>query len=398
MGSQLRSLCVAALTLLGVVALAVPTQAQTTTTQSVDERLEELTRELGEVSAAEAAQLKDVVAAKDRREAAAAKVQSLDVQTVQLKEAQLEAEAELGQVSGRLIAIERGVRIAQQEADRSEAAATAAAQRLYVQNAVIDATPLEFAATLDDTNTALTAQHYLDVIQRQQRQFVSVRQQALQDLVLQKTRLESEAQHAATLRDRATTRQNELARARLELDGARADAQRAEEVEQVALAAIQTVKVRYEREIAVLRVESETIASQLGTASSGTKPNRLLRPVSAPITSSFGPRKHPIFGTVRNHDGIDFGAGMGTPIKAAAGGTVVRAGVLNGYGNVIVLDHGGGISTLYAHQSRFAVSSGERVAVGQVIGYVGSTGFSTGPHLHFEVRLNGRPVDPLEYL
>jgi murein DD-endopeptidase MepM/ murein hydrolase activator NlpD len=119
---------------------------------------------------------------------------------------------------------------------------------------------------------------------------------------------------------------------------------------------------------------------------------RLIWPVSAPITSPFGWR----WG--RMHEGIDLGASYGTPIVAAAAGTVIYAGWEGGYGNLTAIDHGGGLSTAYGHQSRIAVSVGESVAQGQVIGYVGSTGHSTGPHLHFEVRVDGQPVDPLGYL
>ena len=98
------------------------------------------------------------------------------------------------------------------------------------------------------------------------------------------------------------------------------------------------------------------------------------------------------------HPGIDIGAPSGTPIKAAASGMVLTASYNGGYGNHVVLDNGNGIATAYAHQSQIAVSVGQTVSQGQVIGYVGSTGFSTGPHLHFEVRVNGSPVDPMGYL
>jgi murein DD-endopeptidase MepM/ murein hydrolase activator NlpD len=118
----------------------------------------------------------------------------------------------------------------------------------------------------------------------------------------------------------------------------------------------------------------------------------LIWPINAPITSPFGWR----WG--RMHTGIDLGAAYGTSIAAAAAGSVIYAGWLGGYGNLTVIDHGGGLATAYAHQSRIAVSAGESVAQGQIIGYVGSTGHSTGPHLHFEVRVNGQPVDPLGYL
>jgi murein DD-endopeptidase MepM/ murein hydrolase activator NlpD len=98
------------------------------------------------------------------------------------------------------------------------------------------------------------------------------------------------------------------------------------------------------------------------------------------------------------HTGIDISAHSGTPIKAAAGGEVVFAGWWGGYGNVVIIDHGGGISTLYAHCSAIYVRKGQSVSQGEVIAAVGSTGLSTGPHLHFEVRKNGKPVDPLGYL
>ncbi|CAN5885592.1 peptidoglycan DD-metalloendopeptidase family protein [soil metagenome] len=121
-------------------------------------------------------------------------------------------------------------------------------------------------------------------------------------------------------------------------------------------------------------------------------------PVGGSITSGFGYRTHPVLGYQRLHAGTDFGAASGTPIVAAANGVVVSAGWLGGYGNAVVISHGGSIATLYAHQSRLAVGVGAGVSRGQVIGYVGSTGMSTGPHLHFEVRVNGGPVDPARYL
>ncbi len=124
----------------------------------------------------------------------------------------------------------------------------------------------------------------------------------------------------------------------------------------------------------------------------------LMWPVNGPVTSPFGYRIHPILGYRRMHTGIDIGVGYGTPIRASDTGKVIYATWMGGYGNVIIIDHGAGISTLYAHQSSLAVGSGAHVSRGQTIGYVGSTGLSTGPHLHYEVRVNGNPVDPMGYL
>ena len=135
-------------------------------------------------------------------------------------------------------------------------------------------------------------------------------------------------------------------------------------------------------------------AAQAAAGTGGGSPSAAgyIWPVLGPVTSPFGWR----WG--RMHEGIDIGVGSGTPIRAAAAGTVIHAGWLGGYGNLTVIDHGGGVATAYGHQSGLAAGSGAFVAQGQVIGYVGSTGHSTGPHLHFEVRVNGVPQDPLGYL
>lgn len=121
---------------------------------------------------------------------------------------------------------------------------------------------------------------------------------------------------------------------------------------------------------------------------------RFSRPVGGPITSGFGMRFHPILRRNRMHNGIDFGAGHGSPIHAAADGIVIASTYGKGYGNMVILDHGGGMSTLYGHCSRRLVGQGQRVRRGQVIATVGATGLATGPHLHWEVRVNGKAVNP----
>ncbi len=132
-----------------------------------------------------------------------------------------------------------------------------------------------------------------------------------------------------------------------------------------------------------------------GGDSSAQTVSGLIMPVSGGhITSNFGMRFHPILGYSRMHQGIDIGAAWGSPIYAVADGMVSYAGPHGGHGNFVRLDHGGGFGTGYAHMSRIGVSPGERVRAGQVIGYVGSTGLSTGPHLHYEVYQGGVPVDP----
>ncbi|MFT5531548.1 MAG: murein DD-endopeptidase MepM/ murein hydrolase activator NlpD [Candidatus Poriferisodalaceae bacterium] len=130
---------------------------------------------------------------------------------------------------------------------------------------------------------------------------------------------------------------------------------------------------------------------------SRTSPSGLVMPAGGWITSAFGSRRHPILGTVRNHSGVDISGSTGNPVWAAQGGTVILAGTKGGYGNTVTIDHGGYV-TLYAHMSRIRVSNGASVSQGTRIGDIGSTGLSTGPHLHFEVRVGGVPVNPASYL
>jgi len=195
----------------------------------------------------------------------------------------------------------------------------------------------------------------------------------------------------AAVRDRLLASKNELSNARSR--------------RRSSLTATQESEQEFVAEANALAKVSSQLASQIRASQSSspytpttspgdTSPSvhGLIWPVSGPVTSPFGYR----WG--RLHEGIDIGVAYGSPIHAAAAGRVIWCGWLGGYGNLTVLDHGGGLATAYGHQSSIAVSCGQEVAQGQVIGYVGSTGHSTGPHLHFEVRVNGTPVDPLGYL
>jgi murein DD-endopeptidase MepM/ murein hydrolase activator NlpD len=185
-------------------------------------------------------------------------------------------------------------------------------------------------------------------------------------------------------RDALVVRQNALA-------AARAD-------QQSLLASVRSQRRQDEEDLVKMQAASAAIAAQIrahqsssGSSGSGTSARGLIWPVNGPITSGFGWR----WG--RMHEGIDIGVPCGTPIHAAAAGTVIYSGWMDGYGNFVVIDHGNGLATAYGHQSAIYVSGGS-VSQGQVIGAVGSTGNSTGCHLHFEVRVNGNPVDPLGYL
>ncbi len=154
--------------------------------------------------------------------------------------------------------------------------------------------------------------------------------------------------------------------------------------------------IQMEKQLEIREAEVTRILEsyKYGSAPSG----KFAWPVAGRLISGFGNRMHPILGYVRFHSGIDLAAGYGTLVKAADGGQVVQAAYSGGYGYSIIIYHGGGFATLYAHLSSFNVSAGQMVQRGQVIGLVGSTGLATGPHLHFEVRINGAPQNPLAYL
>lgn len=156
----------------------------------------------------------------------------------------------------------------------------------------------------------------------------------------------------------------------------------------------------YESHVGRLEAESRELEREIARRQvrEGTAPGRLSWPVPGPVTSAYGWRIHPIFGTRKLHAGIDLAGSTGQSIRAAGNGTVILASTWGGYGRTVIIDHGGGLSSLYAHQSSISVSLGQSVSAGDVIGRVGCSGYCTGAHLHFETRVGGAPVDPMQYL
>jgi murein DD-endopeptidase MepM/ murein hydrolase activator NlpD len=165
----------------------------------------------------------------------------------------------------------------------------------------------------------------------------------------------------------------------------------------VAMAVAKKEKSATQARLRELRDEQARLASLLAGPGTGARypSGSLIWPANGPTSGQVGPRIHPVYGYASCHTGIDISAGSGSPIWAAAAGTVVSTASGGPYGNHTVISHGDGLSTMYAHQSRFAASAGQKVAKGEVIGYVGSTGYSSGPHLHFEVWVGGVPYNPL---
>jgi murein DD-endopeptidase MepM/ murein hydrolase activator NlpD len=226
---------------------------------------------------------------------------------------------------------------------------------------------------------------------------------------VKRSKLEMQAQRAQTKRVRLKVQGDERAlaaraaqeqEARDALVGARNDLAQAKSEQAVNLSKLSAKDQALADEIAQEQASSAALAAAIRAAQARANQGPtatpssagLIWPVNGPVTSPFGPR----WGSF--HQGIDIGVPMGTPIAAAAAGTVIYCGWEAGYGNLVVIDHGGNLATAYGHQSSIAVSCGQHVEQGQTIGYVGCTGHCFGPHLHFEVRINGSPVDPLGYL
>ncbi len=166
-----------------------------------------------------------------------------------------------------------------------------------------------------------------------------------------------------------------------------------------------TNRAYYEKAERELAKQSEALSKMISRNTQGTTVkvvSGFMKPIAGPITSPFGYRTHPIFKRTIYHSGIDIGGINGGKIRASNSGKVIYSGWYGGYGKVVIIDHGiingKPISTLYAHMSGYTVSAGQNVLKGQVIGYEGSTGYSTGPHCHFEVRVNGKPQNPLNYI
>jgi murein DD-endopeptidase MepM/ murein hydrolase activator NlpD len=167
-----------------------------------------------------------------------------------------------------------------------------------------------------------------------------------------------------------------------------------------ALASAESERAGELKRLQELQAEQKRVAAAIAAASrrsagSGKPTGALIWPTAGSTSGQVGPRTHPVYGYRSCHTGIDIGAPSGQPIKAAAAGTVVSASSNAAYGNMTIISHSGGLATMYAHQSRFGARAGQTVKQGQVIGYVGSTGYSSGPHLHFEVHVNGTPYNPM---
>lgn len=183
-----------------------------------------------------------------------------------------------------------------------------------------------------------------------------------------------------------------------DIEAAKAEYAKAAAAEAAAQASINAIIAQMQAEEEAARQEAaENNQQYTGTGSTATGTYIWPCPSSTYVTSAFGMREHPLFGDERPHSGIDIAGSAGSEVLAADSGTIAVATYSSSYGNYVTIYHSNGDYTLYAHMSSLAVTAGQNVTQGDVIGYVGSTGWATGPHLHFEIRVNGSTVDPLSY-
>lgn len=215
---------------------------------------------------------------------------------------------------------------------------------------------------------------------------------------------------ARDVRDRIAAAKREIDQRTAEIAEYKAKTETQKQVVEQAAELVAHRKAMTARDLAVLERQEEelqqiaeewsakiaALQAKLGRKRSGEI--HMIWPVRGPITSPYGMRLHPILGVYKGHSGMDIGVPMGTPIKAAESGVVIHSGWIEGYGYTTILDHGNNISTLYAHSSRLLKRVGDEVKQGETIALVGSTGWSTGPHLHFEVRVNGKMTNPADWL
>ena len=218
--------------------------------------------------------------------------------------------------------------------------------------------------------------------------------------------LKTAADRAERRRNEVETQKNDIAILTQTLFAQKAEYENAAQYQQGLITRLRQNRTALEAAEQQLAQDSQNLTALIQQRVAIESPNKILLrgtgtltyPSDGIITSGFGYRKHPILGYVRFHSGLDFGADYGSVIRAADAGVVIFAGSYSGYGQAVIIDHGKNITTLYGHTSQIYVSEGQTVQRGQPIAAVGSSGLSTGPHLHFEVRISGEPVDPANYL
>jgi murein DD-endopeptidase MepM/ murein hydrolase activator NlpD len=392
LGSAVSARFAALILLLAFVAVPFATRAPA----QVDDRLAENRKQQSETTAEIKATEAELVAIRGQQGEIQLSLQQIagDLATANQRLAQAQADSARYDVA----ALALGIQIdkTQQKLDEAKAATRRSAVLLYQRS---DGTAmLDLLISTEGSGDFVEGSHYLNRIS-DKRHGDAGRASALRvQLDDQQGKLDEVRRGADAAREAAAAEQRRL-------DGLYAQQQQALANAQSAEASFTAKREELGAKQADLTAKfqalSDEIAASLAKSASGPSlgTGQFIYPVGrVPISSPFGYRTDPISGQQEFHAGVDFAASCGTPIHAADSGVIFSAGPNGGYGNATIINHGAGLATLYGHQSSIAVSVGQVVEQGQVIGYVGSTGYSTGCHLHFEVRVNGTPVNPMGYL
>lgn len=390
------------------VVVAAPVIAQ----EDPDPRDEtELRDAIGHASLEEQAAIEQITAVQDRKAALDAQARELSAKVSDATAALEAAQREVARIDAELAPVRADVERLRGEIEESKAGFENATVSMY-RNASNGAYVLPVLSYIsEDPSDAAAADRYLKTVsddaQRQTDQFTALKE----DLEEAKSELEEQRGRADAARAAVAAERAEVERLQAELEPVRAAVAAEEEEESRLLTEIRERKDEFEGQLAALEAEQAALAELVSRSSEAPAPANggggaapasnggpFQWPCNGSVSSGYGYRVHPISGTSRMHTGVDIGCANGAPISAAGDGVVVEAGWRGGYGNAVLIDHGDGLATLYAHQSSIAASPGQQVSAGQTIGYVGSTGYSTGPHLHWEVWVNGSPVDPMGYV
>jgi murein DD-endopeptidase MepM/ murein hydrolase activator NlpD len=362
------------------------------------ERIEETQQEIREAEKREGTLLDQIAASEQRRRTLLARVTELEAELAEAEAALAEVQAELDRKLDRLAYLQLRIRITNSilDAKIEELNRRASLTYQYGPGGV-----LSVLLGSDDFGDLIDRQEFLG--------FALVEDSTLVDEITRTREQVRRTRALVEVEKDLVKGQRDLVNLEVErIDGIRAEQQglldQAEAelaFRQESLEEVQDSKRQWERAVEDWQAESERIEALLqnqGSTGSGNVGGEFAWPTAGGIGSGFGWRIHPIYGTPRFHAGVDMGGACGQPIWAAEAGIVISAGYNGGYGYAVVIDHGNGVATLYAHQPYVMVSYGQSVGRGQQIGVVGSTGLSTACHLHFEVRINGTPVDPVPYI
>jgi murein DD-endopeptidase MepM/ murein hydrolase activator NlpD len=382
-------------------ALVAPAAAQQTPSpEARADRISDLETAIGEASAEEAAALRELSGIRNRRVELDASLTALAGEIGAVEAAVAARQADVDRLASEVADLDRRITVTTGRLERATERAEESAADLYVNES--GGAPVQLGALeADELRDVFVGSVYLAHVSNDRWQRVDELAGLKETIEQLEAAAERQRAEADAARVEAENRRQELGALRTRQQRERDEIAKDESRERALIESIRERRDEFTAELATLQVSSNAITDLLLSRQRGqtrTLSFALARPVPGGVTSGFGTRVHPVLGDTRTHNGIDMSAGYGSPINAAAGGVVAFAGVRSGYGNTVIIDHGNQYATLYAHASTLLVGAGERVGEGETIAKVGATGLATGPHLHFEVRLLGTPVNPLNYL